>query len=70
MKDGVYVTWGRVLLAPEILRLLFAEEGRAVKRAFQGKSATVLLPPGVSGRLAQRRVRRREGARDKAGRIR
>ena len=52
MKDGVYVTWGRVLLAPEILRLLLAEEGRAVKRGFQGKSATVLLPPGVSGRLS------------------
>ena len=61
------MAWGRVLLAPEILRLLFAEEGREVKRAFQGKSATVLLPPGVSGRLSPAKG---EAQRDKAGRIR
>ena len=52
MKDGVYVTWGRVVLSPEILRLLLAKEGRAVKGALQGKSAAALLPPGASGRLS------------------
>uniref|UniRef100_A0A4X1UKL8 Homeobox B5 n=1 Tax=Sus scrofa TaxID=9823 RepID=A0A4X1UKL8_PIG len=51
-RDEVYVTWGRVLLAPKIWRLCLAEEGRAANRAFQGQSATALLPPGVSGRLS------------------